>query len=196
MSKSNCFIRQFGNPNGGFGIFLSKIMNISNRKMYKANADKTVDAGTILEIGFGNGRQLKMIADRDAGTELCGVDISEDMLRCAQSSVGDRAHLFIADAAELPFESDFFDAVITTDTCYFWDDPQQVLREIRRVLKVGGVFVNSMNTMYAGSVGKTKGGICITSSEILVSLAKDLGFGVQGYDKLGKTEEQVVMRKL
>lgn len=55
------FIRQFENPTGSFGIFLSGIMNLSNKRMYKANIRKLDGRRRILEIGFGSGRQLEMI---------------------------------------------------------------------------------------------------------------------------------------
>ena len=56
VDEANFFIKQFGNPTGNFGRFLSKIMNVSNKRMYRANSDKVSNAVKILEIGFGNGR--------------------------------------------------------------------------------------------------------------------------------------------
>ena len=195
MSKQNYFIRQFGRSSGSFGKFLSGIMNISNKRMYLANADKLSDAKRILEIGFGNGRQLQLLIERYPDAELYGIDISDDMLAVASERLGGRAGLTVADAGNLPYESDFFDGVITTDTCYFWNDPRKVLSEINRVLKSGGIFVNSINTMYARSVGRTREDECVSDSEKLVIFSAELSFSLISKTKISSSEEQTILKK-
>lgn len=59
-----------------------------------------------------------------------GTYISEDMLNIARKKLGNKAELTVAHAENIPFGSDFFDAIITTDTCYFWKEPRKVLMEI------------------------------------------------------------------
>ncbi len=150
----NYFIRQFGNPTGSFGIFLYGIMNLSNKRMYKANIHKLDGRKRILEIGFGNGRQLEMINECFQETALYGVDISEDMCDVARKRLGKRADLIMADACSLPYTDQSFDAVITTDTFYFWRDTARILQEISRILTSDGIFVNTYNKLYAAFVGK------------------------------------------
>lgn len=41
----------------------------------------------------------------------------------------------------LPFADDGFDKIITVESFYFWPDPQENLKEVRRVLKEGGTFL-------------------------------------------------------
>lgn len=195
MGKMNFFIRQFGKPEGSFGRFLSGIMNISNRKMYRANLEKVNDAKKILEIGYGNGSQLQMIARRYPDARLYGIDISEDMLTVASRRLGDKAKLSVSDVSKIPYKSGFFDAVITTDTCYFWKDPGKVCKEINRVLKSGGIFVNSMNTMYARSVAKARNDECASDSDKLIGFFKKASFEVKYWQKLSGTEEQLVFIK-
>ena len=195
MKKANYFIRQFGKPTGSFGKFLSRIMNMSNKRMYRANLDKVVNARKILEIGAGNGRQLQMLYKQYRDKKLYGIDISKDMITACQKRLGNSVVLTVADAENLPFESDFFDAAITTDTCYFWKDPRKVNEEINRVLCRGGIFVNSMNTMYANSVNKSRKGDCISDTDKLIELFKDTAFEVISRRKLSRTEEQVVFIK-
>ncbi len=195
MSGFNYFVKQFGKPTGFFGRFLSTIMNMSNRKMYHANLKKVSDAKKILEIGFGNGKQLQMICRLRTDKELYGIDISEDMLNIARKKLGNKAELTVARAENIPFGSDFFDAVITTDTCYFWKEPRKVLMEIDRVLKNKGIFVNSMNTMYARSVNKTREEECASDMEKLIRLSQDTSLEVISKQKLSRNEEQVVFIK-
>ena len=149
----NYFIAQFGNPKGTIGKVFAKIMNISNGKMYRANL-KMVNSNTskLLEIGFGNGRQIEMIKSRYPDCSVCGIDLSMDMYQAALKKIGDKAVISVGNAEALPYEEEVFHMVMTTDTCYFWENPQRVLSEIYRTLKRNGLFVNSYNTMYAAAV--------------------------------------------
>ncbi len=195
VDEANFFIKQFGNPTGNFGRFLSKIMNVSNKRMYRANSDKVSNAVKILEIGFGNGRQFQLLCECYPGKELYGIDISKDMVAIAKEKLGSAVVLIEADAENIPFESDFFDAVITTDTCYFWKDPCRVLKEINRVLNSGGIFVNSLNTMYAHSVKNNCKGDCASDTDKLIEYSEDASFEVFSKQKISRNEEQVVFVK-
>jgi ubiquinone/menaquinone biosynthesis C-methylase UbiE len=188
----NYFISQFGNPTGTFGKFLSRIMNLSNKKMYKANMAKLRDNMYIFEIGYGNGRQLELIKKNRTSVQLHGIDISGDMHDAASKRLGEDAVLSIADAVKIPYEDSFFDAVITTDTFYFWERPEQVLSEIKRVLKNKGIFVNSYNTMYASSVGKARKDKGLFKAEELIKEAEKAGLKCIYQKKLGIFEKQIV----
>jgi len=50
------------------------------------------DARSVLEIGCGTGRNLKLMADRHPALRLTGIDISEEMLKSARAKIA-RAHL-------------------------------------------------------------------------------------------------------
>lgn len=67
--------------------------------------------------------------------------------------------------------------------------------EINRVLKTNGIFVNSMNTMYASSVNKTRKEECASDMEKLIRLSKDTSLEVISKQKLSRNEEQVVFIK-
>lgn len=191
----NYFISQFGNPRGKIGRFLSKIMNISNKKMYKANMSKIKNGMKILEIGFGNGKQLQMIKKTYPDAILYGIDISKDMYCIAEQRLENNAKLYIADAECLPFDDACFDAVITTDTFYFWNEPEKVLSEIKRTLKSRGIFVNAFNTMYASSVGKARKGDGIYQECTLVETARRLDLKLIGRKKIGLCKRLNIFRK-
>lgn len=72
------FIRQFGKPEGIIGVFLGKIMAVSNRKMHKAVMSYMKAPERVLEIWTGTGSQLEMLRRTFTGAELFGIDISED----------------------------------------------------------------------------------------------------------------------
>src|SRR5665811_622150 len=106
-----------------------------------AEADKI--GGRVLDVGVGTGLSL---SDYSPTTKLCGVDISEPMLRKAQSRV--RAlglrnveTLAVMDAKNLAFPDSFFDAVVAQYVITAVPDPEATLDDFIRVLKPGGELI-------------------------------------------------------
>src|SRR6266446_10766653 len=98
-----------------------------------AEADKI--GGRILDVGVGTGLSL---SDYPPTTRLCGVDISEAMLRKAQSRV--RAlglknveTLAVMDARNLAFADSSFDAVVAQYVITAVPDPEATLDDFIRV---------------------------------------------------------------
>lgn len=95
--------------------------------------------GDVLEIGAGTGVNLAHYGD---GVEsLVVTDPEPPMLRRLQRAVGEHApeaEVLRASAEELPFETDSFDAVVSTLVLCGVEDQQRALREARRVLRPGG----------------------------------------------------------
>jgi ubiquinone/menaquinone biosynthesis C-methylase UbiE len=96
--------------------------------------------GRVLEVGVGTGQSFVHYPQVD---ELVGIEPSEPMLRRARSrgaATGREVTLVQAPAEQLPFEAESFDTVVTMAVLCTVDDPEQSLREIRRVLRAGGRF--------------------------------------------------------
>ncbi|MBN2026815.1 MAG: methyltransferase domain-containing protein [Actinobacteria bacterium] len=98
----------------------------------------------ILETGCGLGHDgLELLR---SGYRVIETDISPGQLgkarrlHRAEGFSYSSAHL-LADAENLPFVSDCFDGVFTVASLHHLPDPVTSLREIRRVLRPGGVFV-------------------------------------------------------
>ena len=87
----------------------------------------------VLELGCGANPQDFL------GNEYVGVDIS---FRALRESKGRGARI-LADATCLPFKNESFDAVITIALLEHVPEPEKVLREIVRVLRIGGIVMHS-----------------------------------------------------
>jgi arsenite methyltransferase len=96
----------------------------------------------ILDVGCGAGVTPCFIA-KAYDCKVVGVDISKGMIeksekRAKREGVADRVEFRVADAQELPFEDNLFDAVITESVTAFPEDKQRAVREYARVTKPGG----------------------------------------------------------
>lgn len=87
---------------------------------------------TLLDVGAGAGI-IKSMNFRGNTRFVCGVDLDPRVL---ENPFLDGAH--IADASELPFLDASFDVVIADNVMEHLDQPEQVFREIARVLMPGG----------------------------------------------------------
>nr|WP_289230774.1 methyltransferase domain-containing protein [Candidatus Korarchaeum cryptofilum] len=72
------------------------------------------------------------------GSEVIGIDVSEDMIRIARKNAeGKNVKFLVGDANKMPFEDDSFDLVVSTGSLHHWRNPVNVLNEIYRVLRPG-----------------------------------------------------------
>ena len=100
----------------------------------------------ILDVATGTGDFGILAARMLRPLEIVGVDISERMMEIAREKVeaqglGDIIHFQKEDCMHLSFEDDAFDAVLTAFGIRNFQDLEQGLREIYRVLRDGGQMV-------------------------------------------------------
>ncbi|MES3037613.1 MAG: bifunctional 2-polyprenyl-6-hydroxyphenol methylase/3-demethylubiquinol 3-O-methyltransferase UbiG [Bdellovibrionota bacterium] len=96
-------------------------------------------AFNVLDVGCGAGFLSNHLAVR--GFQVTGIDLSESSLTVAKNYDETKSVEYInADAYALPFPDESFDVVTSTDFLEHVSDPQQVVKEISRVLKPGGIF--------------------------------------------------------
>ncbi len=102
--------------------------------------------GTCLEIGCGCGVGARIINEAFAPAAIHALDIDVAMLEAAKKRRKRVAwrniplHLMTADAQELPFSDQSFDAVFNYGIIHHLENWQQGVSEIARVLKEGGAF--------------------------------------------------------
>ncbi len=93
----------------------------------------------ILDVGTGTGFLAILLAE--LGHEVVGVDISEGMLKVAREKArkaGLDVKFEVADAENLPFDDEEFDAVVCRHVLWTLPNPERALREWARVVKAGG----------------------------------------------------------
>jgi len=98
----------------------------------------------VLEVGCGRGIALPSLARLLQPTRLVGLDIDGALLACAGTrALGHRLapELVEGDVRQLPLPDASFDLVVDFGTCYHIARQGQALREIARVLAVGGRFI-------------------------------------------------------
>ena len=104
---------------------------------------RVIEASSLLEIGAGTGQDS--VYFRDAGLDVIAVDLSPEMVRrCREKGV----EALVGDAKRLEFPAGSFDAVWAMNCLLHMPgaDLPEALREVRRVLRPGGLF-------YAGQWG-------------------------------------------
>jgi phosphatidylethanolamine/phosphatidyl-N-methylethanolamine N-methyltransferase len=99
--------------------------------------------GRVLEVGVGTGISLPQYSRE---LRLCGVDISEPMLRKAQERVAEFGlsnveGLWVMDAEQLSFPDESFDVVVAQYVVTTVPNPEATLDEFARVLRPGGEIV-------------------------------------------------------
>ena len=120
-----------------------------------AELDPTIDVrrqDQVLEIGFGPGVAIEMLAARAA--HVAGVDPSVELLRQATrrnaAAISDgRVELRRCSADDMPFVDGNFDKALAINSMQLWPDKLAGLRELSRVLRHDGQIAMAF-TAYSG----------------------------------------------
>jgi len=101
---------------------------------------KRLKAKKILDVGCHGGRFTYEISRKFPAASLFGIDISPIAVKYAIKKYP-HFHFQVARAEKLPFKDNFFDLVTCLEVLEHVHHPQQVLKEIKRVLKKRGIFI-------------------------------------------------------
>src|SRR5450631_890181 len=88
----------------------------------------------ILDLGCGSGWATRLLA------RVVGVDISDEMIRQARaaSKEFDNVMFVVGSAAQIPWEENFFDKVLSVESFYYYPDQERTLAELFRVMAPHG----------------------------------------------------------
>ena len=131
----------------GYEIFMGRWSELL-AKPFVALAN-VVPGGRVLDVACGTGVLSKAFAD--AGAQVTGVDASEGYLEGARRR---RSHPNITyelgDIRRMRFDDDSFDAAVSTLALDVVPEIEQVVAEMKRVTRPGGVVASGVHQFYGG----------------------------------------------
>ena len=107
---------------------------------------------TVVDLGSGTGFFTDILASKYQQT--IGVDISSEMLAFAQENRSKEISWLEADAYHLPFIENSIDVIYSNLVIQWCDQLDNLIKEIMRVLKPGGLFIFS--TLLDGTLHELK----------------------------------------
>ncbi len=123
---------------------MNNIMSLGLHKRIKKNIIKNLKFNSnykILDLCSGTGDLAGLLKKEYPQAEIVGVDFSPKMLEIARKKHPDIEFLE-TDCTQLPFEDESFDLCIISFGLRNIEDLDKALKEIYRVLKKGGNFIN------------------------------------------------------
>lgn len=138
-------MQMFGRPKGLLGRLGGIILARTKRDftqwvipLLEVQSDSKV-----LEVGFGPGVAIQILAATVSTGSVAGVDYSQEMVeqattRNAKAIAARIVQLHYGSVEKLPFADDIFDRALAINSMQVWSDGMAGLREIRRVMTEGG----------------------------------------------------------
>jgi ubiquinone/menaquinone biosynthesis C-methylase UbiE len=138
-------------PHGAMGVVMGWFLESGNAAQNRATVEalEPPPGAAVLEVGFGPGQALELLARTRPLGLIAGVDHSELMVASARRRLdggrGDAAlDLRCAEAGDLPFPDESFDLVFAVNSYHQWPDREGGLAEMVGVLKPAGDLVLSI----------------------------------------------------
>jgi ubiquinone/menaquinone biosynthesis methyltransferase len=182
---------------------LNRVMSVGIDTAWRKRAIKELagaPAGASLDLCAGTMDLTALLAAARPGERIVASDFAAQMLEAGKAKVP-AAERVVADAMDLPFGAAEFAAVICGFGVRNLSDPARGAREVRRVLKAGGVFVTLeffrparaatrlFHAAYANVVLPTVGGIISGDRSAYAYLARSM----QGF--LSREEYEETLRR-
>jgi ubiquinone/menaquinone biosynthesis C-methylase UbiE len=185
MGLGSFMSSQFRKPSGWFGrVVMPRLFNYFNNRIndFAIAALDVRPSDVVCDIGFGGGYSLPRLAQRASGGKIHGVDFSEPMVLQAEHRFSEliksgRLELRVGDVRALPYMDGSFHKIMTVNTIYFWPDPLQNLKEVRRVLKAGGKLVVAFRSRHHMERARALvQGFTLYEPDAVAALLRDAGF--------------------
>jgi SAM-dependent methyltransferase len=172
---------QFGRPTGllgrAAGLIMARRQSNIDRIHWTLSLLKVQPHDRVLEVGTGPGVAIEQLSRIASAGFVAGIDHSEEMIRQAanRNSAAVRAgRVFLrqASASDPPRFDMPFDKILTINSIHFWEDPVSCLRNLRKLLRPGGVIAVTLQARTRSATDETTE---ILGREIAAKL-KEAGF--------------------
>jgi ubiquinone/menaquinone biosynthesis C-methylase UbiE len=147
MGLREKMVKQVRKPKGKFGKILAKMMNRGPHAEMANWAYNYIPVelnSNILDIGCGGGKNIQYFAKLASNGKVYGIDYSEVSVKISKkvnknnisSGLVDISH---GSVSNLPYEDNKFDIITGFECHFFWPNIIEDLKEVKRVLKSGGI---------------------------------------------------------
>ncbi|MGD8817693.1 MAG: class I SAM-dependent methyltransferase [Acidobacteriota bacterium] len=181
--KRPAWMRNFSHPRGVVGSLVGHLMAYKNAPLNRAAVELlgVQPDDDVLEIGFGPGTAIAMIAALAPRGTVAGIDISARMVQQAMRRnrtliAAGRVDLRQASAAAIPFADASFARVIAVNNFHRWPDRAAGLGETLRVLRPGGTLMLAQRGALANAGAYTPPGLDDAAVRRVVAELHDAGF--------------------
>ena len=177
--------RNCADPKGALGRLMLRMMNHGHRPVYAWTFDHCplADGMRALDVGCGGGGAMLELSRRFPSIRVDGVDASVESVemcrRRVAAHVANPGEIVHGVAEALPMSDSVYDVAYAIETVYFWPDLCAGLREMRRVLKDGGVAAVSVECFDPARSGVWKdlvGRMEVRTPEQIATAFRDAGF--------------------
>jgi len=145
--------RNFARAASGYEAAAVLPREINTRMLERLDYVK-IEPQRVLDLGCGTGASLNALSERYPKSQVLGADFSEAMLQAGRSDRSplrwlmpflrtNKASLVAAEASMLPFPAVSIGLLWSNQMLHWLDDPLNALREMHRVLDVGGLLMFS-----------------------------------------------------
>jgi SAM-dependent methyltransferase len=96
----------------------------------------------ILDVGCGTGWLCRLLARRVTQGSIVGIDVSDEMIRRAEAATShlDPISFTVGGVDAIQQPAGRFTRVVSVESAYYWPQPLEGLKQIRRLLRPGGSF--------------------------------------------------------
>ena len=172
---------QFGQPTGllgkAAGVIMARRQSNIERIHWTLSLLKVQPHDRVLEVGTGPGVAIELLSKIATEGFVAGIDHSDEMVkqaikRNAETMQAGRVFLCRAPASAPPAFDAPFDKILTINSIHFWNDPVECLRNLRKLLRPGGVMAVTLQARTRSTTDETT---AILGKEIAAKL-KEAGF--------------------
>lgn len=135
------------------GIYKKLSFNRSKRLAEKLMPLIEPENAHILDFGAGNMYMAQVMVEQMPAITITAIDVIEDQNLNQELLKNPRLNFQVCEVGKLPFDDDAFDIVVASAVMHHTPDPDFYLKELKRVLKVGGSIL-LIEEMYHNPIDK------------------------------------------